>query len=114
MSLAVNPYQTPIIREESVPAFFQSFDQSASKLRTQFTFTQTLDVMFPEQKRQNKEIARVRADLGELAHEFTDAQLQEMVTDIDYLVTSWLDDFERSIFDGQTLQELLHEKGGIL
>jgi len=51
--------------------------------------------------------------LGELAKEFTELELKEIVTDVDFIVESWLDDFERDLFKGKTMKELLHEKGGL-
>ncbi len=114
MSFAVTPYQQSYNREELIRPFIQSFDESASKLKSQFSLTQSLDLMFPEQKRQDRDIAKAKEALGELAKEFSDTELKEIVTDIDYLVTHWLDDFERTLFDGLTLRELIHEKGGLL
>lgn len=114
MSIIASPSPPPINRDQFLKPFYQEFNQSASKLKSQFSVSETLDLMFPEQKRQDRDLAKAKEALGELASEFTDAQIREIVTDIDYLVTSWLDDFERSIFDGQTLRELLHEKGGLL
>lgn len=114
MSIIASPYPPPINRDHFLKPFYQEFDQSASKLKNQFSVSETLDLMFPEQKRQDRDLAKAKEALGEPSSEFTDAQIREIVTDIDYLVTSWLDDFERSIFDGQTLKELVPEKGGLL
>ncbi|KKP87931.1 MAG: hypothetical protein UR93_C0027G0008, partial [Berkelbacteria bacterium GW2011_GWA2_35_9] len=38
-------------------------------------------------------------------------ELNDVITEVEYLTESWLDEYERNIFDGLTLQELLHEKG---
>ena len=72
----------------------------------------TLDEMFPEQERYSKEIKVAKQILGEIADEFTPEELKDLVTEIQFLCESWLDDFERTVFDGQTLKELLHDKGG--
>ena len=72
----------------------------------------TLEELFPEQEYQEKQIKRTKEILGGLANEFTEIQLQGVVTEVQYLAGSWLDGFEREIFDGLTLKELLHEKGG--
>jgi hypothetical protein len=114
MSIIASPYQPPINREQLIQPFYQEFDQSASQLKKQFSITESLDIMFPEQKRQDKDVARAKETLGELAKEFSAKEIKEIVTDIDCLVANWLDDFERSIFEGKTLKELLHEKGGML
>ncbi|MBT3249996.1 MAG: hypothetical protein HN912_02975 [Candidatus Pacebacteria bacterium] len=75
--------------------------------------TQTLDQMFPEQKREEKQIKRAKEALGMLAHEISAEELRQTVAEVEYLTEVWLDELERSIFDGLTLRELLHEKGGL-
>ena len=72
----------------------------------------SLDDLFPEQVYEEKQLKKAKEILGNIANEFTSEQLRDAVTEIQFLATSWLDDFERGIFDGLTLQELLHEKGG--
>jgi len=73
---------------------------------------QSLDELFPEQKIEDKNVQRAKEILGDIANELTPAQLKDTIVEIQYLVNTWLDDFEREIFEGKTLQELLHEKGG--
>jgi hypothetical protein len=73
----------------------------------------TLDQMFPEQKREEKRIKKAKEALGILAHEISRVELKRVVAEVEYLTEIWLDELERSIFDGLTLRELLHEKGGL-
>ena len=73
--------------------------------------SQTLDELFPEQERYAKEIKSAKQALGLIAFELTPEQLKDIVTEVQYLCESWLDDYERTVFKGQTLKELLHEKG---
>lgn len=73
---------------------------------------ESLDILFPEQQHKEKRIQRAKEILGTLAQKFTDSQLRDVVTEIQFLADSWLDDFERKTFGGLTLKELLHEKGG--
>lgn len=40
-------------------------------------------------------------------------QLKTIDAEIKFLVSSWLDDYEKTLFHGNTLQEVLHEKGGV-
>lgn len=72
----------------------------------------SLEDLFPEQAYEDKKIQQAKKSLGPLANEFTPEQLKDTITEIQFLAESWLDDFERSIFDGHTLQEMLHERGG--
>ena len=71
----------------------------------------TLDRMFPEQKREERTLQRAKSLLGELAKTLSPEELKVTLTEIQFLSDSWLDEFERKIFDGRTLTELLHEKG---
>ncbi len=77
------------------------------------TVTQSFDELFPEQQHDEKNLQKAKEILGEEATQFTNAQLKDIVSEVQYLVESWLDDFEREIFEGLTLKELLHEKGGL-
>lgn len=77
------------------------------------TISKTLDDLFPEQKVEEKNIQRAKEILGEIACELTPTQLKDTVVETQYLVNTWLDDFEREIFKGKTLKELLHDKEGL-
>lgn len=74
---------------------------------------QSLDTLFPEQVYDEKTVQRTKDILGTLASEFSAEGLKDTITEIQFLTESWLDDFEKKIFDGSTLKELLHEKGGV-
>lgn len=73
----------------------------------------TLESMFPEQSYEEKDIKQAKEILGDLATEFTPQELKYELIKIQFLVESWLDEFERNTFQGKTLRELLHEKGGL-
>lgn len=71
----------------------------------------SLKNLFPEQQYEDKLIKKTEEILGETAKEFSHEELRNAVVEMQYLIDSWLDDFERSTFDGMTLRELLHENG---
>lgn len=73
----------------------------------------SLDELFPEQKYEERSLKDAKEILGSLADEFTSQQLKDTVVEIRYLTKCWLNEFERDIFKGKTLRELLHEKGGL-
>ncbi len=52
-----------------------------------------------------REIRETREILGEVAVGMTDEEIRYQITCIDFLVRAWLDEYERSIFDGKTVQE---------
>ena len=73
----------------------------------------SLDQLFPEQEYEEKNLQKAKEILGAVAQELSPEELKVAVTEIQFLVETWLDDFERGIFNGLTLKELLHEKGGL-
>lgn len=77
------------------------------------TLTQSLDDLFPEQQYEEKDLKEAKELLGKLAREYTTEDLRGAIIEIQYLAQAWLDDFERSIFKGLTLKEVLHEKGRV-
>ena len=113
MSLELEQFQQVFTREEVIKPFVQIFDKSANNFKKNLSIIESLDIMFPEQKRSDKDLVDTKEVLGKLSELFTDMQLKEIITDVDFLVENWLDEFEKGIFEGKTLKELLHEKGGL-
>lgn len=75
--------------------------------------TKSLNEMFPEQGYQEKTIQKTKEVLGVLAKDLSEENLRDIASEIQFLADSWLDDFEMEIFNGLTLNELLHEKGNV-
>lgn len=73
----------------------------------------TIQELFPEQEYEEKNIQRAKEVLGELSKQFSKTEMRDLVAQVEYLAESWLDEFERDIFSGKTLNELLHERGGL-
>lgn len=107
-----NQIITPLIGilNDAVPLDDSIFPKTKE---TQVSVRESLDTLFPEQQYDEKDIKKAKEILGVIADEFSPAQFRDVVTEIHYLVEGWLDDFEREIFDGLTLRELLHEKGAL-
>lgn len=57
-----------------------------------------------------EKLKKTKKILGELALELSDEELKTIVTEIQFLADTWLDEFERGIFAGKTLNELLTEE----
>ncbi len=62
---------------------------------------------FLEQDEKQKTIQEARDILGKSAEELTDDQVYDLVNEIQYLVDTWLEEYEQKIFEGKTLKELL-------
>lgn len=68
-----------------------------------------LNAFFLTHEEENK-LQKARRVLGEISLEVTDEQLEVFLTGVQFLLDSWLDSFERKMFDGLTLKQIL--KGG--
>lgn len=103
---------TSIPEEKIVSPVLEMLDTPTTSIKEHKSIRKTLDELFPEQVYEEKQIKRVKGILGPLAVGYNEDQLRDVVAETQYLVASWLDDFERELFEGLTLKELLHEKGG--
>jgi S-adenosylmethionine:tRNA-ribosyltransferase-isomerase (queuine synthetase) len=68
-----------------------------------------LNSIFPSKKEENK-LQRARRILGEVALKLSDEQIEVFATEIQYLLDTWLDDYEKQVFDNKTLKQLLMEE----
>jgi len=66
-----------------------------------------INQFFSKQDKQNKTITEAREILGESAKDLTDEQVYDLTNEIQYLVDSWLEEYEKEVFDGKTLDELI-------
>ena len=64
---------------------------------------------YPEPQEESK-IDKARAILGEIVKDMQDEELANYMTMFEYLIEGWLDQYEREIFNGLTLQEMLRER----
>ncbi len=66
----------------------------------------TLAAIFPDNQEETK-VSKARKILGEAADTLPDEKLESLVTDFEYLADSWLDVFEKRVFGGKTLKEVI-------
>ncbi|MCL5411055.1 MAG: hypothetical protein M1324_04425 [Patescibacteria group bacterium] len=64
--------------------------------------------IFPESPEENK-VQKARAILGEIAKDMPDEELAVYITQFQYLLDSWLNEYEKQTFNNLTLAELLRE-----
>ena len=64
--------------------------------------------IFPLASEENKTL-RMRKALGETAKTLPDEQIETITTEFQFLIDSWMDDFEKEVFSGQTLKEVLND-----
>ena len=88
----------PVTSSEQALSNFQSDKQGVYDQLTQF---------FNEQDHQRKTIEEAREILGESASSLSDEQVFDLVNEIQYLADTWLEEYEKKVFNGKTLNELL-------
>lgn len=66
-----------------------------------------LNQFFVDQNQEQRSILEAREILGNEAKNLTDDQVFGLLNEIQYLVDSWLEEYETNVFDGKTLDELL-------
>lgn len=62
---------------------------------------------FSGQDQQSKTVLEAREILGKSANSLSDEEVYELVTEMQYLVDGWLEEYEKTVFDGKTLKELV-------
>ncbi len=83
--------------------------QPIHPLATLKTLDNLLLNMFPQNKDENR-IIQTRKLLGKTAENLSDEQIHCIVAEFQFLFNSWLDEFEKEVFGGKTLKEVLNEK----
>ncbi|MEX2007309.1 MAG: hypothetical protein WD992_00880 [Candidatus Levyibacteriota bacterium] len=107
--------QLTITEDKFIPPLVEVLNESTHPQSEEISTTlkSSLDNLFPEQDYEEKELQKAKEILGPIVNELTPQELKDLITEIKFLIGSWLDDFEREIFGGMTLSEMLHEKGGL-
>lgn len=102
--LEIPSLDSPIISNEDV--FNLSNLPQNTKPAIQGTYDQ-LNQLLNNQDQKENTIREARDILDESARNLTDTQVLDLVNEVQFLVESWLDEFERNTFNGNTLDELL-------
>ncbi len=82
----------------NLPSNFQSNQQSTYE---------EINQLFNEHDEQQSAVHEARDILGESAKDLTDSDVYDLVNEVQHLVDTWLEEFERKSFDGKTLNELI-------
>lgn len=105
--------QLQLLSPETKALFVAQFPSSNNKVGKSRNYADksldgVLNNIFPSQKVETR-VQKTRRVLGDIVADLSDQELESYVTEFSYLLDSWLDEFERSIFDNKTLKELLQE-----
>lgn len=83
-------------------------EQSSFESNPQASIENALKAIFPENAEENN-ILRIRKTLGERVRILSDEQIGTIITEFQFLINGWLDEFEKEVFDGKTLKQVLNE-----
>jgi len=72
------------------------------------TLSTTLQNIFPE-KQEETRIQKARLIMGDDIKDLSDEDLEVYLTEFQYLIDSWLDEYEKQVFSNKTLKETLME-----
>ncbi|MDD2251273.1 MAG: hypothetical protein PHE92_09300 [Candidatus Cloacimonetes bacterium] len=67
-----------------------------------------LDSIFPTRQEETR-IAKARRILEEIGSDLSDEELEIYLIKFEFLLDTWIDNFEKDIFEGKTLNQLLRE-----
>lgn len=81
---------------------------AAEKPANNPTIESSLKRIFPEREEENV-IQKTRRIMGDGVKDLSDEELKPFVTEFQYLISAWIDGFEKQIFENKTLKELLKE-----
>lgn len=68
---------------------------------------ENLNQQLSEQEKEQRSVLEARDILGNTAENLTDEQILSLVSEIQYLIDTWVEEFERKVYEGKTLKELL-------
>jgi hypothetical protein len=70
------------------------------------TFENALNNIFPD-KQEETLIQKARLIMGDDVKDLSDEDLEVFLTEFQYLIDCWLDEYERQVFNNKTLRELI-------
>lgn len=95
------------LRSYPQPAL-ETFQRLPIAANPQQSIEVALNNIFPLQSEDNK-TSRMKKALGETAYSLSNEQIETIITEFQFLVDSWLDEYEREVFKGLTLKEVINE-----
>lgn len=94
---------------ETIPLPLFTTVETSTKLsdtNPHHTLETALNAIFPTSTEETKQNS-IRRNLGETGKAFSQEQIEALVADFQFLIDTWLDEFEQEVFEGKKLQEIL-------
>lgn len=85
-----------------------SYQIPVYKPTSEISLQNVLNRAFPKQSEENK-FTRTRQLLGETAQTLSNEQIETVVTEFQFLIDTWLNEYEKDVFKGLTLKEVINE-----
>lgn len=73
----------------------------------QASLENVLSSILPSQTEENK-TTKTRKHLGKIGHLVSDEQIECITAEFQFLIDTWLDEYEKEVFKGMTLREVLN------
>ena len=71
-------------------------------------FESALNNIFPT-KQEETRVQRARLIMGDDVKDLSDEDLEVFLTEFQYLIDCWLDEYEKQVFNNKTLREIMKE-----
>jgi len=81
--------------------------QSVREIDSRQGVYEELNQYFNDQNKEQKITLEAREILGDSAEKLTDEEVYSLVSEVQYLTDCWFEEFERKVFNGKTLTELI-------
>ena len=108
MELALFP-TTTIVNKSVLQSKEASSQLPINQPHPQSTLENAFKAIFPQNSEQENNVIRTRRILGKTAQTLSDAQIETIVSEFQFLTNAWLDEFEKEIFSGLTLKEVINQ-----
>lgn len=79
-----------------------------SSFNPQQSIETAINNIFPLESEENK-ATKLRKALGETGMVLQNEQIEVIGTEFQFLIDSWMDEFEQDVFNGHTLKEVLND-----
>jgi len=80
----------------------------ASVVNARQSLESTLERLFSHSPAESR-LQQARRIMGQAVDGLSDEQLEVYLTEFQYLINTWLDEYEQFVFQGKTLKEILRE-----
>ena len=95
------------LRLQQYPTF-ETPQKIPNSYNPQQSIEAAINNIFPLVSEENKTL-RMRKALGNTAQSLSNEQIERVTTQFQFLIESWMDEFEKEVFSGLTLKEVLNE-----